>query len=283
MPTFYNQATLSYNDNVINSNVVTGELVEVVSGAKTSLTEEYQAGDKVTYTISIVNSGISVLNGLMVTDDLGAYSFDTLTLTPLTYVAGSVKYFQNGVQQAGIIVDAGPPLVLSGINVPAGGNVILVYEAKVNSYAPPTVGSTIINSAVIEGAGITEVTVTETITATPGAALTISKSICPDSVVENGQVVYTFVIQNIGNTDAVATDDVQVTDLFNPILNPIAVTFNSLPWTSPANYTYMTGTGMFQTVAGQITVPKATYAQDAVTGQWIVTPGVSVLKVAGTV
>lgn len=283
MPTFYNQATLSYNDNVINSNVVTGELVEVLSAAKTSLTEDYQVGDRVTYTISIVNSGTSTLNGLTVTDDLGTYSYGTMELTPLTYVADSVKYFQNGMLQPSVAVTAGPPLVFSGISVPAGGNVVLVYEAQVNSFAPPSAGSTIVNSAVISGAGITDVTVTDTITAASGAVLVISKSICPEAVVENGQLVYTFVIQNTGNTDAVATDNVQVTDQFNPILDPITVTFNSQPWTSPVNYTYSTATGLFQTVAGQITVPRATYVQDAVTGQWTVTPGVSVLKVSGIV
>lgn len=283
MPTFYNQATLSYNDNVINSNVVTGELVEVVSAAKTSLTEDYQVGDRVTYTISIVNAGTTPLSGLSVTDDLGAYPFGALTLTPLTYVDGSVKYFQNGVLQPGVSVTPGPPLGFGGITVPAGGNVVLVYEAEVNSYAPPAAGATITNTATISGGGITEVTVTDTITAASGAVLTISKSICPEAVVENGQLTYTFVIQNTGNADAVATDNVQVTDQFTPVLDPIAVTFNGLPWTSPTDYTYMTSTGMFRTVPGQITVPAATYAQDGVTGQWTVTPGVSVLKVTGTI
>lgn len=283
MPTFYNQATLSYNDNVINSNVVTGELVEVVSAAKNSLTDAYQVGDKVTYTISIVNSGTTALNGISVTDDLGTYSFGTLILTPLTYVPGSVQYFQNGVLQPAVTVEAGPPLVFSGINVPAGGNVVLVYEAEVNSFAPPTEGSTITNSAIVSGAGITEVTISDTIAAATGAVLNISKSICPETVVENGQLVYTFVIQNTGNAAAVATDNVQVTDQFNPILDPIAVSLDNVPWSSPANYTYSTSTGLFQTVPGQITVPGATYVQDPVTGQWIITPGVTVLRVAGTV
>lgn len=283
MPTFYNQATLSYNDNVINSNVVTGELVEVLSAAKNSLTDAYQVGDKVTYTISIVNSGTTALNGISVTDDLGTYAFESLTLTPLTYVSASVQYFQNGVLQPTVTVEAGPPLVFSGINVPAGGNVVLVYETEVNSFAPPTEGSTITNSAIVSGAGITEVTISDTITAATGAVLNISKSICPETVVENGQLVYTFVIQNTGNADAVATDNVQVTDQFNPILDPIAVSLDNVPWSSPANYTYSTSTGLFQTVPGQITVPRATYVQDTVTGQWTITPGVTVLRVAGTV
>ena len=32
MPTFYNQATLTYNNTVITSNVTAGELIEVLEG-----------------------------------------------------------------------------------------------------------------------------------------------------------------------------------------------------------------------------------------------------------
>jgi len=42
-------------------------------------------------------------------------------------------------------------------------------------------------------------------------------------------------------------------------------------------------TGVFNTIAGQITVPAATYTQNPATGIWTLTPGVSVLKVTGTV
>ena len=42
-------------------------------------------------------------------------------------------------------------------------------------------------------------------------------------------------------------------------------------------------TGEFATVAGQITVPAATYVQDPLTGLWSVQPGVAVLTVTGTV
>ncbi|MBE6902169.1 MAG: hypothetical protein E7478_06815, partial [Ruminococcaceae bacterium] len=45
---------------------------------------------------------------------------------------------------------------------------------------------------------------------------------------------------------------------------------------------YNETTGEFATLAGQITVPAATYTQDE-TGAWVITPGVSVLRVVGTV
>ena len=57
MPSFTNQATLSYRGNVTISNIVTGELVAVLSATKTALSERYGADDILTYVISIVNSG----------------------------------------------------------------------------------------------------------------------------------------------------------------------------------------------------------------------------------
>ena len=130
---------------------------------------------------------------------------------------------------------------------------------------------------------MTEITVTETVTAEAGARLTISKSMCPTTVTENGRLTYTFVIENIGNTDAVATDNVAITDTFNPILTGLVVTYDGVVWTEGVNYTYSEVTGEFATIPSQITVPAATYTQDPVTGEWIVEPGVGILTVTGTV
>ena len=139
------------------------------------------------------------------------------------------------------------------------------------------------NTATASGGGIaTPVSDDETITAAQQASLTISKSLCPVVVTENGQITYTFIIENTGNTAAVATDNIVVSDTFAPILNPISVSFNGAAWAQGVNYNYNTATGEFSTVAGQITVPAATYTQN-VDGTWAVTPGVSTLVVTGTV
>ena len=80
----------------------------------------------------------------------------------------------------------------------------------------------------------------------------------------------------------VATDNIVVTDTFDPILDPITVAFNGTAWTAGVNYTYSTTTGVFSTVAGEITVPAATYTQNP-DGTWTITPGISTLTVTGTV
>ena len=284
MAIFTNQATLSYNNTTTTSNIVTGEIVEVLSAAKNALNEEYRFGDTVTYVISIVNTGSAAFNNLTISDDLGAYTIGGLTRTPLTYVDGSLAYYANGILQTGATAVAGPPLVITGINVPAGGNAVVIYEARVNEFAPLASGSVIVNEATISGAGLTTpIEVSDTITIADAAQLSITKSLTPETVTENGQLTYTFTIQNTGNTPAVATDDVTVTDLFNPILDNITVALNGTVLTEGPQYAYDEATGLFQTVAGVITVPAATYTQDPTTGQWNIVPGVTVLTVTGTV
>ncbi|WMI80670.1 hypothetical protein [Anaerotignum sp. MB30-C6] len=284
MATFYNQATLSYNGNVTNSNIISGELLEVLSATKTAVMDDYTANDDITYVISIINSGATAFTGLTITDNLGSYAFGLGNLVPLTYATGSVRYYINGVLQTAPTVTAGPPLVISGIDVPANGNAMIMYEVNANSFAPLGVGDTIVNEAEITGGGLSSpLAVTETISTEDKAVLTISKAVSPSTVTENGQLTYTFTIQNSGNTAAVATDNVILTDTFDPILDPIAVTFNSVSWSDPTNYSYNSATGEFTTVAGEITVPPATYTQDAVFGNWIINPGVSTLVITGTV
>ena len=283
MATFTNQATLRYNGNIINSNVTTGELLEVLSATKTAVLDNYTQGSEITYVIQIVNSGTVAFSGLTITDNLGEYPFGTGTLVPLDYVPGSVRYYSNGVLQPQPTAVAGPPLVISGISVPAGGVATIIYVAETNAYAPLGTTGVITNTAVIGGGGMTEITVTETVSPESGARLTITKTMSPTTITENGRLTYTFTIQNTGNTAAVATDNVEVTDTFSPILTDLVVAFNGAAWTLPVNYMYSETTGVFATVPGQITVPAATYTQDMVTGEWIIEPGVSVLTVTGTV
>lgn len=284
MAIFTNQATLSYNNTTTTSNIVTGEIIDVLSAAKNALSEEYSFDDTVTYVISIINSGTTAFNNLTVTDNLGAYTVGTSALVPLTYVEDTANYYANGVLQAAPAVTDTAPLTITGINVPAGGNVILLYSARVNEFAPLASGSTITNTAVITGSGLTNtLTVSDTITIADAAQLSITKSLSPETITENGQLTYTFVIQNTGNTAAVATDNATVTDLFDPILENITVTLNGTVLTEGPQYIYDETTGLFQTVAGVITVPAATYVQDPVTGQWNITPGATVLTVTGTI
>ena len=284
MAIFSNQATLTYNGTSTNSNIAYGEILDVLTATKTAIEAGYTPGEVVTYAVTLRNTGTSALTGLTLTDDLGGYVFNVTTVYPLTYVAGSAALFVNGVPQAAPTVNPGPPLVVTGLNIPAGGDAVLVYQAQVNAFANPAAGSEIINTVTITGNGINApVTATETVTATAAPDVTITKSITPTQVVDNDRVTYTFVLQNSGNEAVVATDNATITDVFDPILTDLVVTFNGTPWTEGVQYTYDPATGLFATVASAITVPAATYTQDPVTGAYTVNPGVATLVVTGTI
>ena len=132
MAIFSNQATLTYNGSSTNSNIAYGEILDVLAATKTAIEGIYTPGQLVTYAVTLRNTGNTPLTGLTVTDDLGGYEFNAATVYPLTYEAGSVTLFANGVPQAAPAVTAGPPLVFSGITVPAGGDVVLIYQAQAN-------------------------------------------------------------------------------------------------------------------------------------------------------
>lgn len=284
MAIFSNQATLTYNGNSTNSNIAYGEILDVLVVTKTAVEGTYTPGQIVTYVVTLRNTGNAPLNGLTVTDDLGGYDFNGTTVYPLTYEAGSAALFTNGVPQVAPTVVPGPPLVFSGITVPAGGDVVIVYQAQANAYANPAVGAAIDNTVTVTGDGLsTPITATESINADVEAVLTISKSITPSQVVDNDRVTYTFVIQNSGNQPVVATDNAAITDTFDPILTALTVTFEGVAWTQGVQYNYNETTGLFTTVTGQILVPAATYTQDPVTGAYTVTPGIATLVVTGTI
>lgn len=282
MAIFTNQATLSYNGNSVDSNIAYGEILDVLTATKTAVEGAYTPGDTLTYVVTLRNTGAAALTGLTVTDDLGGYAFNGATVYPLSYVVGSAALFVDGVPQAAPAVTAGPPLVVSGITVPAEGDAVLVYQAQVTAFADPV--GTIDNTVTVTGAGLSApVTATETVPAAQAPQLTISKSISPSQVVDNDRVTYTFVIQNYGNLAVVATDNAAITDQFDPILTNLTVTFMGTPWTQGAQYNYNEATGLFTTVPGQILVPAATYTQDPTTGAYAVTPGTVTLTVTGTI
>ena len=283
MATFYNQASLSFGGSVTNSNTTTGEIVAELQMTKTSATSDYGPGDSITYVVNIVNSGDTDYSGISLTDDLGRVVFSpTLSVVPLTYVEGSVLYYLGGVLQPAPMVTAGESLVIEGISVPADSNVTIIYETRANAYAPLGASASITNT-VTAGGGACELSDSATVPTRDEPILTISKSVSPAVVTCAGEVTYTIVVQNTGNTEVVATDDLIINDVFNPTLSNISVSLNGSELEEGVGYSYNATTGEFATLPGAITVPAATFMRDSVTGLITTTPGVAVLTVSGTV
>lgn len=283
MANFTNTATVSYSGGSVNSNTVFGTVKDELTAVKTAINESYAVGDKITYVISLVSSGGCGGRSLSLTDDLGAYYSGSARVTPLSYEEGTVRYYVNGELKDPPTVLQGQNLMFTGINVPAEGNALIIYQATVTRYAPPDGEGIITNTVTVSGEGLCRnVTASSTVRADNSPILTVSKAVCPSVVSANGSVTYTFTIQNSGSREAVATDDVVLTDTFEPRLNITSVTFNGVQWRSPDNYTYSAVTGGFSTVLGQISVPAASYEKNSDCG-WTVTPGVSTLVITGTI
>ena len=283
MATFTNRATLSYNGRTVDSNTVTGTFLQTLSITKTALSDTYAAGDTVTYVVALVNAGTMPLTGLTLTDNLGAFDFNGTTLYPLALVQDAILYYVDGVLQPALIPAQTRPLVLQGITVPAGGNTIIVYQTELTEAAPLGVNAGITNTATVSGGCLLEpISDSAVVTTADAPFLTITKSLSPVAVPENGTLTYTFVIQNFGNTAAVATDDVVVTDTFDPILDILSVTLDGAVLAEGSGYTYNEATGEFSSAPSVITVPAATFVRTE-DGTIAVTPGEAVLTVVGTI
>ena len=128
MAVFYNQATLTFGGNVVNSNTTEAELLSGLTLTKTAISSNYTAGGNVAYAITISNMSGVEYNALTVTDNLGAYTLPGGTeAVPLTYEDGSLLYYLNGVLQPAPTVSSVGNLEISGINIPAGGTATFVY------------------------------------------------------------------------------------------------------------------------------------------------------------
>lgn len=284
MAEFTNQASLRYNDTVTNSNIVVGNIVQSLEITKTAVRPEYYTDEDTTYVISITNSSAEALAGLTVTDNLGAYQWNEAALVPLSYIEGSLRYYVNGVLQPELDPDAGETLVIPGVSVPANGNAMLIYEVRPNIYAPLEAGSTITNTAAAEGRGVAEIIAAdEVVTVSDRVLLSISKSVEPTTVTANGQITYTFVIQNTGNAPADAAVAAIVEDTFDPALQGLTATYNGTALVAGKDYTYDQTTGVFKTAAGTIQIDAAAFARNETTGAFAVTPSVGVLVVSGTI
>lgn len=284
MATFYNQASISVGGKVTNSNVTEGEFLAQVAITKTPLSTDYGPEDNILYLVTVVNNGVSSTGEITLTDDLGSFTFGNLNIVPLTYIDGTALYYINGIIQPTPTIVAGPPLSISGITIPAGGVATIIYEARANEFAPRGVNAFIRNTVTAVGVGLCdELSATADVPTRDTPALTIAKAICPESITCGDEVTYTFIIQNTGNTAIVATDNLIVTDTFNPALKNIVVSFDGNALTPGIGYEYNEDTGEFTTLDGAITVPAATFTRDDETGVITVTPGVAIITVTGTV
>ena len=285
MAEFFNQASLSYNGVVTNSNTTKGCIAETLTVTQTAVLSGYTRGDVVTYVVNIINSGQAAYVNVCLKADLGKFKNGEDILVPLDYADCSAKIFVNGVLQAEADVNCENGLEICGITIPSGVTTV-VYSARVNDFADIDTDGEIMNTVTVSGNGFSDIFAESTIKASKKAVLTVEKSLTPTNVTENGQLTYTFVIRNSGNSPVTVKDDAVITDVFTPALNIQSVMFNGEVWTENVNYRYTQNedeTAVFESILGELTVPAAVYLRNPVTKTIVIEPGVSTLIITGTI
>lgn len=257
--------------------------MDTIAVSKTAVVNSYSPNGTVTYIISITNTGTAPYTDLTLIDDLGAYTFGSSQVVPLDYTVNSVKLFENGILQPSPTVVDTSPLTITGIDVPAGGNTMPVYETTANSFASPEQDGSITNTVTLTGDNISQdITAEETETAVSEPIISIVKSLSPTTVNLNSELTYTFTIYNNGTEPVTTADNAFISDTFTPALSNISVELNGNPL-STSDYTYSEATGEFRTNNGVMTVPAATVEQDPITGAYSIVPGKAVLTVTGVI
>lgn len=290
MPTtITNQATLQYTYGATTataaSNIATTVLQDPFSVLKSTLESAYRANGELTYLVTLTNSSATTLSDVTVTDDLGTYAVSpTLSVTPLFYT-GPAQLYINGVFQFELVPEPGiNSIVFTIASIPAGATAMLLYQATVSDEAPQATGASITNTVTVAASGVTgAITASHTIPAETYADVSIVKTMSPNPVSDGATLTYTFTAYNYGNT---AATNVILSDTFSPapVLTASSVSINGVT-VSSADYTYTDGVLTLPSAGASIalTVPAATFTQDATTGAISTSPGTTVITVTGTI
>lgn len=289
---FQNIANVSYNygegnTRTARSNAITGEIVDSLSLQKMIINPNYCLYENMTYVITVTNSSDAAYTNLIVTDNLGSYTYGSITVTPLDFIPNTSYISINGGDLTPISTSQTTENSISFTipNLAIGATARIFFTARANEKAELESGSTIINTSSLSQAGSTEIeniTATATATVSDCPQLEIAKGLSPESLVSGGPVTYTFTVSNYGNTEAT---NIQISDEFPTGAAPSSintVTVNGAPYT---DFTYtdsvlsIPGEGSVQTLS----LPAATYTRDTNTGVVTANPSVMTIVVNGTV
>lgn len=263
------------------SNVATTTLQGPLNIEKTSVGDQYNGQGDITYVLSFTNTTSAAISNVVLNDNLGSYTVAGTTniVTPLDYVGPAALYvngvFVNNIQpqigQNGITFNAG--------TLGSGDNAIIIYKTRVNEYAPLVPASTITNTAVATADGIAESSsATSTVNIGAYADVSIVKTMTPDPVQSGETLTYNFSLYNYGNT---AATNVVLTDVLSPapVITSVSINGNAL---APTEYSYIGGTLTLPTGTNTLTIPAATFTQNA-NGVVTTVPGLVTVTVTGTI
>lgn len=281
-----NFATVRYTSGGVTettvSNTAQVSLESSVTLTKVPLEGTYEAGSLLTYILTVQNTSGTTVTGTVIEDNLGTFSFGTQALTPLEYGENAILLINGQDATASLGIDASSPSALRFTlpPLPAGTTANVIYNARVNDFAPPELGGTITNAATLTSdEECASAEAEASVAATVGASVQVFKQMSPNPVVCGGTLTYTIQVSNYGNANA---EDVQLIDNLDPAPDNLTVTRNGVPLVA-TEYTYENG--LLTITAGSATgdtVPAATFVRDPVTGVVTVTPGTVEYVITGT-
>lgn len=287
MATIENFATVRYTSGGVEtvrvSNLAEVELESSALLTKTPLSPVYGEEDTLTYILSIQNTSAGTITNLRVEDNLGTFPFGVTELTPLTYAGNAILLINGQNATADLTVDSSVDgaLIFTVASLPAGATANIVYNARINEFAPLELDATIVNTATLSAdAECVAADASATVTAIGGANVSVLKSMSPNPVVCGDTLTYTIRIYNYGNAPA---ENVQLTDAFDPAPETITVTRNGVPFPA-TDFTYENGVLTLPAdTADADTVPAATFTRNPQTGEVTVTPGVVEYIITGRI
>ena len=282
-----NFATVRYTSNGVENTTVSNlaeiSLESSISLSKTTLGTTYTDDSELAYILTVQNTSGAALTNLRIEDDLGTFPFNTTELTPLTYAGDAILLINGQNVTPQLTVDASTPasLVFTIPSLAAGATANVVYNVRVNEFAPLDAASSIVNTATLSAdAECAQGTASATVTAQEGANVSVFKQMTPNPVICGDTITYSIKIYNYGNA---AAENVRISDTFDPAPANIAVTRNgvSVPATE---FTYENGvlTVPAETSDGD-NVPAATFVRDPETGVVSVIPGTVEYIITGTI
>ncbi len=287
MPTIENFATVNYTSGGVaatrTSNLAEIELNSSLNFTKTILGNSYSANTPITNILSVTNSSTAAATNIVITDDLGTFTFGATELTPLTYIAPARLLIngQDATAQLVVNTDTAGSVTFTIPTLASGATANIVYNTLPNEFAPLDTTAAINDTATLTSdSGCADGTAVANIAVAGAADISVVKSMSPNPAVCGDTITYTIRILNFGNTPA---EDVRLTDTFTPAPENITVSRNGVALAT-TDYTYVDGTLTVPAATETAdTVPAATFTRDAVSGVVTVVPGVVEYVITGTI
>ena len=178
------------------------------------LSHSYSPGELLTYIVTLRNRGTSPLCSLEITDNLGAWAPQGVSLHPRSY-EGPLRLYVEGcfVSCISPACISGETAVFSILYLAPGAEAALVYRMRVTEKAPLAAGSEITSTVGISAENLPEtITASHTIPVRAFAPLQIEKSVfSPKTGDGAGRYKHVYTLYNPGLQPverAVITDDI---------------------------------------------------------------------------